>query len=101
MTSRRVYVDYLRDMLDAAEKAEGFLGTLSFEEFEKNDEKVFAVVRALEIIGEAAKQVPLSVQEQHAEAPWRAMAGMRDVLIHNYFGINLRRTITAILQDLA
>jgi uncharacterized protein with HEPN domain len=54
----RVYSDYLHDMEDAAQKAEDFVKGLSFEQFKANDEKVFAVIRALEIIGEASKRIP-------------------------------------------
>ncbi len=51
-------------------------------------ETIYAVVRAFEIIGEAAKKVPPSVRKRHAKVPWKQMAGMRDKLIHEYFGVN-------------
>jgi uncharacterized protein with HEPN domain len=100
MSRPRQYSDYLRDMLDAAEKAEAFLGDLPFDEFAGNAEKVFAVIRALEIIGEAAKQIPDDLRAQYAEIPWRTLAGMRDVLIHQYFGVNLPRIYATVRQDL-
>jgi uncharacterized protein with HEPN domain len=87
-------------MLDAAEKAETFLGDLPFDEFAGNDEKVFAVIRALEIIGEAAKQIPDDLRTQYTEIPWRTLAGMRDVLIHQYFGVNLPRIYATVRKDL-
>lgn len=64
MSRNRLYQDYLNDMLDAAQKAETFLGDLPFEEFAGNAEKVFAVIRALEIMGEAAKQIPDELRNQ-------------------------------------
>ncbi|MEZ4677611.1 MAG: hypothetical protein R2932_25685 [Caldilineaceae bacterium] len=55
MKQPRLYTDYLQDMIDAARKAETFLGDLAYEDLVDNDEKIFALIRALEIIGEAAK----------------------------------------------
>jgi uncharacterized protein with HEPN domain len=59
----------------------------------------YAVIHALEIIGEAAKRVPESVRKRYAEVPLRAMAGMRDKLAHDYFGVNLRRIWQTATED--
>jgi uncharacterized protein with HEPN domain len=80
---------YLRDILDAASKARDFVAGMTREEFEADDKTVFAVVRALEIVGEASKNVSAEIQDRAPEVPWRAMAGMRDKLIHAYAGVNL------------
>lgn len=69
MSGSRLYKDYLMDMLDAIEKAESFLGNLLFEEFIQNDEKVYAVIRALEILGEAAKQIPEPIRMIQPDIP--------------------------------
>ena len=100
MRPKRVYEDYLRDILDATQKAKRFVEGISFDAFAANDEKVFAVIRALEIIGEAAKKVPKSVQKRCPEVPWPEVAGMRDKLIHGYFGVNLRRVWQTVVEDL-
>ena len=73
---------------------------MSFDEFTKDDKTVFAVVRGLEIIGEAAKNIPSDVREKYAIIPWREMAGMRDKLTHNYFGVNLLVVWKTATQDI-
>ena len=89
MTEGREYADYLRDILDSIEKAQRFTRGMDLERFRSDDKTVFAVVRALEIIGEATKRIPEDVRERHPDLPWREMTGLRDKLIHDYFGVNL------------
>ena len=104
MSAPRDQLDYLRDMLDAADKANEFVRGMDEAAFAADTKTVFAVVRALEIIGEAAKKIPPSVQRRFPHLAWRAMAGMRDKLTHDYFGVNLEvvwRTIQEDLPDLA
>ena len=61
---------------------------MTWAQFAQDQKTIYAVVRAFEIIGEAAKKVPPSVRKRHAKVPWKQMAGMRDKLIHEYFGVN-------------
>ena len=100
MRPEREYRDYLRDILDAIEKAERFAQGMDFDAFAADDKTVFAVVRALEVIGGASKNIPASVRARHASIPWRDMAGMRDKLIHRYFGVNLKVVWKAVREDL-
>jgi uncharacterized protein with HEPN domain len=89
MSAGRTHIDYLVDILDAIRKVTQFIQGMTFVKFEEDDKTVFAVIRGLEIIGEATKRIPPSVRDQHPEVPWREMAGMRDKLTHEYFGVNL------------
>lgn len=65
-----------------------FIAGMTWAQFAADQKTIYAVVRAFEIIGEAAKKVPPSVRKRHAKVPWKQMAGMRDKLIHEYFGVN-------------
>ncbi len=77
---------YLEDIVRAMQAAESFVRGMSFEDFLPDDRTASAVIRKLEIIGEATKQIPAAVRHRHPDVPWNAMAGMRDRLIHAYFG---------------
>jgi uncharacterized protein with HEPN domain len=86
----REFEDYLTDIMDAMVKIQHFIENISYEEFTKDDKTFFAVIRALEIIGEATKNIPHDVRKSNPDIPWKDMAGMRDVLIHDYFGVDLK-----------
>jgi uncharacterized protein with HEPN domain len=84
------FLDYIEDMLDAMDKAEQALTGVDFDRFSEDFIINFAVARALEIVGEAAKRLPPEVRAAYADIPWREMAGMRDRIIHGYDNVNLR-----------
>ena len=81
--------DYIEDIINAMEKSTNFFKDLSYKKFIQDDKTVFAVVRALEIIGEAVKSIPNNLRKKYPEIPWKDMAGMRDKVIHEYFGVKL------------
>jgi len=85
----REYEDYIRDILDSIGAAEEFVAGMGFGDFEKDRKTVYAVMRAIEIVGESAKNVPAPVRKKYPEIPWREMSGMRDKVIHAYFGVDL------------
>ena len=87
MTPRKAKL-YLKNMLDSMRKIEEYTRGLSFEKFLARKMVIDAVVRNLEIIGEAAKNVPATVKSRHGNIPWKEMAGMRDKVIHFYFGVD-------------
>ena len=100
MKSNREYTDYFQDLLEATSKARQFVKDVDFEAFRANEEKVFAVIRALEIIGEAAKNIPKSIRGRYNEIPWEDMVGMRNKVIHDYFGVDLEVIWKTLHEDL-
>lgn len=80
---------YVSDIFQAFRNARQFVEGLSYQEFAGDRKTVSAVLRELEIAGEATKQLPASVRKKYPDIPWSDMAGMRDKLIHFYFGVDL------------
>ncbi|GBC99630.1 hypothetical protein HRbin17_02159 [bacterium HR17] len=85
---KRTYTLFLKDILEAMEKIEQFTGETSFDEFVQDDMRASAVVRKLEIIGEAAKNIPSAVRRRYPDVPWSSMARMRDRLTHGYWAVD-------------
>ena len=80
---------FLGEMLEAINRIEEYTGGYEFEDFVGDNKTVDAVLRNLEIIGEAAKYVPEEIKDKYAEVPWRRVIGLRNVVIHHYFGVDL------------
>lgn len=85
----RDYKLYLHDIKEAIEKIKSFIEGYTFEEFTNDHKTIDAVIRNLEIIGEAAKHIPKRVREKHPDVDWKAMIGMRNILAHEYFGVRI------------
>ncbi len=81
-------------------KALSFTAGMEWESFSKDDKTLFAVIRAIEIIGEAAKKIPQEVKALYPDIPWQDMAGMRDKLIHEYFGADHRTIWNTVRKDM-
>lgn len=100
MSSPRIYLHYLQDIIDNAAKALEFVQDMNEDDFLQDDKTIFAVIRALEVMGEAAKNVPDSIRDKYPQIPWRDIAGMRDKLIHHYFGVDLKTVWKTVTRDL-
>lgn len=105
--------EFLQDMLQGIDEIERFTQGVDFDDFQGNREKLLAVVKLLEIVGEAVKQIPNEIRMQYPQVAWRGVAGMRDILVHEYWKVDpnvvwatvqeslpiLKRVITEILED--
>ena len=91
---------YLKHILDAISNIEKFMEGVSKEAFFSNVEKQYAVLRGLEIIGEATKNLSDKLKTKYPQVPWKETAGMRDKLIHQYFGVDLELVWETIRTDL-
>jgi len=80
--------DYINDLIEACEDILSFTKGMSYSDFAGDKKTINAVIRSLEVIGEASKKLPVSFRNNYPDIPWKQMAGMRDKLIHEYFGID-------------
>lgn len=102
--SERSDRDCLRDIQEAVRRIEAYISGMSYKTFGGDTKTQDAVTRNLEVIGEATKNLSAELRAQYSDIPWRSMAGVRDRLIHHYFGINLDvvwHMITAELPQVA
>jgi uncharacterized protein with HEPN domain len=100
---KREFGDYIQDMLDSIDAIEEFVKEMEFEDFARDRKTTFAVTRAIEIIGEATKHIPKTIVDKYPEIPWKDMAGMRDKVIHEYFGVDLKvvwKTVTQRIPEI-
>ena len=86
--------------MNYADDAMQFVVSMDFATFEQDKRTHYAVIRALEIVGEATKNIPLEIRDRYPTVPWRLMAGMRDKLIHDYIGADLKKVFETVLTDL-
>lgn len=84
----REYSDYIQDIHDAIRDIKNFVKDFDYTKFENDQKTINAVIRSLEVIGEASKNIPDDIKKKYPKTPWRGLAGMRDKLIHEYFGVD-------------
>jgi uncharacterized protein with HEPN domain len=83
------YKAYIHHILDAITAIEKYTQGMSFEEFEKDGKTIDAVIRNFEVIGEASSKLPKEFKESYQDVPWKSIIGLRNVLIHDYLGVDI------------
>jgi len=96
----RDYIIFLEDIFESAGRIEKYTKGFTKANLSKNQETQDAVIRRFEIIGEAVKNLPAGFKNNHKEIDWRKIAGMRNVLIHEYFGIHINRIWKTVKEDI-
>lgn len=91
---------YLQDILEGISRIEKYTNEMTIDAFDEDLKTKDAVIHCLEVIGEAVKNIPQDFRKQHAEIPWKEIAGMRDVLIHEYFGVLTDKLWETIERDI-
>ena len=87
---KRTYADYIEDILKSIELINTFTKGKNFDDFKSDEMMNYAVIRAIEIIGEAAKNIPEGIRNNYPRIPWNKITGMRNRIAHEYFGISLK-----------
>lgn len=93
--------DYLDDILGSISDIQDFTRDMTYKDLENDKKTFYAVIRCLEVLGEAVKKIPKDIRKQYAGVPWEEMAGMRDKLIHEYFGVDADTLWDTIQEDLS
>jgi uncharacterized protein with HEPN domain len=92
----RIFVEHI---LECVERIEEYTKGISKEEFFNSTQAQDAVIRRIEIIGEAVKSIPIDIKNRYPDIPWKQITGMRDILVHEYFGVDLELTWKAARED--
>ena len=97
---KRDYQLFIKDIVAAMDSIKSFVGEMTLDELKADEKTSSAVIRKFEIIGEAAKHIPLKIRDKYKDVRWKSMAGMRDRLIHAYFGIDYNLVWSAMKTEI-
>ncbi len=100
MSEERLLQDYLNDILESISDIREFVMGMTLDTFTNDRKTVNAVIRSLEVIGEAVNKIPQDIRDRYPETHWQEMIGMRNRLIHEYFGVDLNIVWQTIEEDL-
>jgi uncharacterized protein with HEPN domain len=100
MSEKRILLDYLNDILESISDIREFIAGMDNDSFIKDKKTIKAVVRSLEVIGEATSKLPLNVRKMYPDIPWQETIAMRNRLIHEYSGVDLDIVWQTIEEDL-
>jgi uncharacterized protein with HEPN domain len=88
--SSRDWIFRIKDILQSIDKISLYLADMTLNQFQKNELTIDAIIRNFEIIGEASNHIPLTIRSCYTDIPWEQMKGMRNILIHEYFGVDVK-----------
>jgi uncharacterized protein with HEPN domain len=97
----RDYSIYLKDIILNIDAARSFITNISYDQFIEDKKTNYSVVRCLEIIGEASKHIPATVRNKYPDVPWKAIAGTRNIIVHEYADVDLQEVWETVINDLA
>jgi len=80
----------IEDIIDAINKIESYIQGISFQTFKSSGITIDAVIRNIEVIGEAANHIPLKIRKKYPDLPWEQMRGIRNIMVHEYFGVDFK-----------
>jgi uncharacterized protein with HEPN domain len=96
----RSIADYLHDILDSVDEIGDFIKGMSLDEFAGDKKTINAVLRSIEVMGEASRKIPEEIRLRYPQVPWRKMTGMRDKLIHEYHGVDIETVWQTLGEDI-
>lgn len=97
---KRDFRDSIEDILKSIDDSQKFIEGYTFDDFTVDQKTINAAIRSLEIIGEASKRIPDEIRNLAPDVPWKYMSGMRDKLIHDYFGVDLSIVWGVLIDEL-
>ena len=98
--NKRDYRDYLQDILVSINDIESFIENMELDYFKRDKKTIYAVIRCIEVLGEAAGKIPKSIRDRYPNVPWKAMVGMRNRMVHEYFGVGINILWQTVQEDI-